>query len=75
MALRTELGSLREAARDVRSASEFKEPLEEIDSVNLFSSSFIYESSCSLILFRAIELQRRKTGYGIPGPEGWKDIM
>jgi len=44
-----------EAARDVRSASEFKEPLEEIDSVNLSSSSFIYESSCSLILFRAIE--------------------
>jgi hypothetical protein len=56
----------------VRSASEFKEPLEEIDSVNLLSSSFIRESSCSLILFRAIELQEENR-YGIHGPAVMKE--
>jgi len=53
MALRTKRGSWREAARDMRSAREFKEAFEEMASVSLFSSPFICESwsSCSFILF------------------------
>jgi len=35
----------------MRSAREFKEAFEEMDSVSLFSSSFMYESSCSFVLF------------------------
>jgi hypothetical protein len=57
MALRTECGSCREAARVMRSARGFKEAFEEMASVNLFSSSLICEpsSSCSFILFLDLE--------------------
>jgi hypothetical protein len=76
--LRAKCGSWREAARDVRSAREFKEAFEEMASINLLSSSFIRESSpsCSFILFLDLESddggaigKKKKNMDGESGPD------